>query len=369
MVRKFFILFVAGILFVALLFNWTSVQAQSTSELIPIPVALSSENYGSTYHPADLTQSDDPTIGRGIVGADNRTPVTAETFPWSAIGRIDWVINGEEHGKCTGTLIGRDLVLTNSHCLFYNDPQNNQFYRINQIVFKPNMIGNDFVDKATVVERVPGWDSNFNGYSDDWALLRIDRTLGDKYGYLGWRELDFSDPSVLSSLHDQVRLAGYSGDYPTRKQREANGLEGEENQTAGVHIGCNIEGSSEGLGIAFSADGTGRYGATDEQAIKGLIIHNCDTTGGASGSTILAKFDDGNYYIIGIHAGWNLFDESTLPTGSSREICRITKYDDEGDLIYDPEDDLVYDSVGICRNRAVQASRWATQAAAMRTSS
>jgi len=368
MIKRFIALFLAGILFTLFLNNWTPAKAQDPCNQAPsASLVFNPATDASTYRPPNVEQCDRPS-DRAIIGVDNREPVLSEKFPWAAIGRIDRVINGEEIGQCTGTLIGRDLVLTNSHCLFYTNPDNNQIYPINQIVFKPSMIENDFVDKATVIERVAGWNDDFNNDSKDWALLKIDQPLGDKYGYLGWRALDFSDSNVLNTLHNQVTLAGYSGDYPTRQQKAEANLSGEEMGTAAVHTECNIEGSSEALGISISPDdGLARYGATREQVIEGLIIHNCDTTGGASGSAILAKFDDGNYYIIGLHAGWYPFDPLTIPSGSSQEECKITKRNEEGELIYDADNNLEYDSsVGVCRNRAVQASRWATQALAMR---
>ena len=359
MIKRFAALLLVGILFAILSNNWTPVEAQDPCNQAPsVSLASNPMTDASTYRPPDLGQCDRPS-DRAIIGLDNREPVLSEQFPWSAVGRIDWVISEEEEvGQCTGTLVGRDLVLTNSHCLFYTDPNDNQVYTINRIVFKPSMIENDFLDKANVTERVAGWNNEFGSYSEDWALLRLDTPLGDKYGYLGWRILDFSDSNVLNALRDQIKLAGYSGDFPTPQQREAANLSGEEMGTAAVHTECNIEGSSEALGISISPSGEARYGATGEQVIEGLIVHNCDTTGGASGSPVLAKFDDGNYYIIGLHAGWNSFDPLTIPPGGSQEECRIARPNGEGELIYTPE--------GVCRNRAVQASRWATQAFAMR---
>ena len=217
--RKQIASFIVGFLLVVIL-GYRTVQAQSFPDIIPIPVALSNTDYGSTYIPEGQEQSDIPTT-RAIIGEDNRVPVELQGyFPWSAIGRIDWVINGEEVGQCTGTLIAKDVVLTNSHCLFHIDQTTGQVYSLNQIVFMPNLVQGEFSerDQATVVERVFGWHENFKGDVDDWALLRIDQPLGEVYGYLGWRQLDLSNLSVLEALQNQVRLAGYSGDYPPQRQ-------------------------------------------------------------------------------------------------------------------------------------------------------
>src|SRR5262249_3767119 len=50
----------------------------------------------------------------GIEGADNRTPIETEQWPWTALGRI----NREIGGHCTGALIAPNLVLTAAHCLY-----------------------------------------------------------------------------------------------------------------------------------------------------------------------------------------------------------------------------------------------------------
>ncbi|KAM3101111.1 trypsin-like serine peptidase [Phormidesmis sp. 146-12] len=373
MSKRFLSLFVCGVLCVLLSGSWITVSAQSSQALIPVSIAFNPKTDGRTYRPADLEQSDEP---RAILGEDNRIPVTKREFPWTAIGRIDWVIKDKEISQCTGTLIGKNLILTNSHCLveLQEDKPRPIISRSTEqkgnvrIVFKPNLREGDFAqgDSATVIDYIYGWEAGVK-WSEDWAILKLDRNLGDKYGYLGWRTLDFSNSKVLKALKNQVRLAGYSGDYPTRKQRAEEKLEGKEMDTAAIHVGCSIEGSSENLKVAFLPDGTAKYGATGEQISKGLIIHNCDSTGGSSGSAILAKFADEQYYIIGLHAGWNAFNASTIPKGGSREVCRITKRDNEGNVIYDTSNDLEYDSTGICRNRAVRASQWFAQAAKMRS--
>jgi hypothetical protein len=139
-------------------------------------------------------------------------------------------------------------------------------------------------------------------------------------------------------------------------------------ETAGVHAQCTIEGSSEGLGYETRRefevtlpDGRVLVNAakfSSETPTPGLLVHNCDTTGGSSGSAILALFEDG-YSVVGIHAGWNPVIPDSIPAGSSREDCTTV-------VARDQVGNPTYSNVGICRNRGVQASRWATQARAMR---
>ena len=49
----------------------------------------------------------------GIQGADDRTAVEVDAYPWSSVGRL----NNAGRGFCTAVLIAPDKVLTAAHCL------------------------------------------------------------------------------------------------------------------------------------------------------------------------------------------------------------------------------------------------------------
>jgi len=359
---KRLIAFVTGLVLVIAL-GYHPSQAQTWPEIIPIPLDLSNESYGSTYIPPTLEQSDQPNT-RGILGEDNRVPVELQGFfPWSAIGKIYFIARTNEGtvegiNVCTGTLISQDRILTNSHCLMH--PVTKQIvdqttYRqlleeeSAEILFAPNMVEGRFTqaDLGLVIpEFTYGWDNGSQDSSQDWAILKVvtrdGHALGDKYGYLGWRQLDFSDPTVLSALENQIRLAGYSGEYPNEEQRQELGLEGRDGETAGVHMGCSIEGLSDNL----------PYRSNNVPVEAGMLLHTCDTMGGASGSAMLAKFSDDNYYIVGLHRGVYGIDPESLPE-EERETCRVRNHTEWE----------------ACRNAAVQVSHWADQAAEMRNES
>lgn len=56
----------------------------------------------------------DPTTG--IVGEDDRRPISSRGSPWSAIGQVN-VGGYRVAGSCTGTLIAPSVVVTAAHCL------------------------------------------------------------------------------------------------------------------------------------------------------------------------------------------------------------------------------------------------------------
>ena len=68
----------------------------------------------------------------GIIGEDDRVPVTAQGPPWDAIGQVN--IGGLRFtGQCTGTLVAADIVLTAAHCVM--DPWRKTPFPLHDIHF------------------------------------------------------------------------------------------------------------------------------------------------------------------------------------------------------------------------------------------
>jgi protease YdgD len=291
--------------------------AQSTSEsnadiAQTVDISGNSALDRAAFRPQDRDESNTPyeAKDRAIIGRDNRVPVLTRKFPWSTIGRIEYRANGSSY-TCTGSLIGRNLVLTNAHCLIDKNSgkpvvAKNSNPSTTQLVFKPSLIRNTSIDKARVIDYQYGTaDPRRANPADDWAILKLDKPLGDIYGYLGWRELDLSQKTVLSKIRARLTLVGYAVDYPKSQDSAELGSFGE---TAGMHRRCSIE----------SVD-------------QGLVIHRCDSNPGASGGPIFAYFKDTkSYSIVALH--------SSTFTNSGGKV----------------------------RNRAVQVSRWAAKASTLR---
>ncbi|MDB9496818.1 trypsin-like peptidase domain-containing protein [Spirulina major CS-329] len=257
------------------------------------------------FQPDHLSVVDNPAQNtRVVIGEDERTPVLMRAYPYSAIGRLEWRdAKGEMQGWCTGTLIGPDVVLTNSHCLLDAETEEvitEEDYgkRRDRLVFQANLIQGEGQATAQVVTYDYGWKEDQNP-AHDWAVLRLDQPLGEEAGYLPWLDLDLTNRGILNILAGKVRVAGYSYDFPAADRPEF----GKPGETAGLSFDCTI----------LDAPGEGN--------LAGVLFHQCDTNAGASGSALFVQTDDGTYHIVGLHAGANeLVEEMTLPTGETASM-------------------------------------------------
>jgi protease YdgD len=311
----------------AFLSNQTIFPAQSKPKVAaaPIPLSLASTASYKSFRPNDRPQSKLP-YGSGdrvVIGTDDRVPVLTRAYPWSAIGRIEIAKADGSSYTCTGTLIGTDIVLTNAHCLMEpttNKPiigRNQPSDNLVQIVFQASMIKGVALDSARVIDYRYGTNKPQKFLGDDWAILKLDKPLGTMYGYLGWQNLDFSNPKIWQATRDHLNLVGYASDFPTQSNSEY----GQGGDTAGMNAGCSIE------------------GLETKGAFKGVLLHRCDSNPGASGGPLFAQFDDGNYYILGLHSG----------SSELREAAQLSNGDISGVI-----------------NRGVAVSRWATTASYMK---
>ena len=266
----------------------TSVKAQidPNPEQVPTPKFTNAENAnklkfplllptnGKSFKPNGLNQLNKIPKTRGIIGEDNRIPMTLRKYPWSAIGRVAGITASEGEYHCTGTLISENVVLTNSHCVF--DSKTRKLTQ--KIWFQPNVINAQVLDKsdvATVKQVIYGTDfTDRNSVQNDWAVMLIDKPLGRKYGYLALKNLP---TSAFAKIPQQLFFVGYSGDFPDSRKPRYRGFTAGPGWTAGAQQGCSILGEEQGI-----------------------LFHDCDTAGGSSGGPIIAVIDN-NPYIVALN--------------------------------------------------------------------
>jgi V8-like Glu-specific endopeptidase len=120
------------------------------------------------------------------------------------------------------------------------------------IYFYPNMINGAQNNQAWVSRA--WWGTNKPDYyrENDWAILRLDKKLGDAQGWFATQEI-----AIDAMKNTDGVLVGYSTDFRDGK-------------TAGVYRNCKII----------------------KQYRTNMFLHDCDMTRGASGGPIFAYWDN-----------------------------------------------------------------------------
>ncbi|NJL64613.1 MAG: trypsin-like serine protease [Methylacidiphilales bacterium] len=238
---------------------------------------------GNPFQPSNLQQVTKPDKpddkefkNRAVIGWDDRTPMLSRQYPWSAIGRVQGITTENKEYHCTGTLIAEDVVLTNAHCVI--NPETRKLSQ--RIAFSPNVINGKVANQADVAEVVNVvYGTDFGGsalenQTNDWAILKLDKPIGLKYGYLGWKSL--SDATLTRNQKAYI-FVGYSGDFPNPNNQKYQFFTAGAGFTASAQAGCSIT-----------------------QAQSNVLFHDCDTTGGSSGGAIIGVIDN-KPYIVGLN--------------------------------------------------------------------
>ena len=311
--RIFFIVGLAGSMSLSVLNNSLSSKAQSLN----FRPAQGTESWlinvnSVSVNPDEiLDEPDSPRQERGIVcrddqpldECDDRIPMIDTEYPWSAIGRFVLEdADNAEIGHCTAVLIADDLVLTNAHCIV--NPKTHETYNA-YFMFEPNMIDgilDNPEDRAQVTGGVYGTDFRDNDASpnpNDWAIAQLDHPIGDKYGSIPLQVLPLK---VFRNNPGTFTMVGYSFDFPDPKIFTT--LRGGRGRTSSVQENCSVLGELD----------------------DGVLIHNCDTRGGASGGPILAWIDD-KPYIVAVNSAELANPETGIgPENYATNISYVTEW-------------------------------------------
>jgi V8-like Glu-specific endopeptidase len=218
-----------------------------------------------------------------IIGKDDRqTTNSGKQYPWTAIGRVF-------PGNCTATLVGEDLLLTNAHCVLDYEQKGKNFQ---EITFHPNVVngqtretadvarvteaitGTDFTESISYRRQYPGWQGISLGDSaQDWALLKLDKPVGLKYGFWNWRAIPTA--ALVKDHKNKLAIAGYPQDFKHPELLQSQG------NTLAVQEGCSI--LKEELN---------------------MYQHDCDTAKGSSGSPIFYR-SGGNLLMVALNNASN----------------------------------------------------------------
>jgi len=204
----------------------------------------------------------------GIKGLDDRVRVDVKEYPWRTVGRLN-----RDGNFCTGVLVARDKILTAAHCFW-----NSRTRRWSQAKFYHFVVGYDKgkyaghakgVSYKTVFKELPDLTRYSLKREDDWAILTLDKPLGDIFGTVPLSPLKGQYFVQKSRKNGDIVQAGYSKDFA---------------HVLTVHKECKI--------TDYARLGTNR---------EPVYFHQCDATRGDSGSPIF-HFEQGNYSLMAIHS-------------------------------------------------------------------
>jgi protease YdgD len=194
-------------------------------------------------------------INDHFFGHDDRVLVPVDEAPWRYMG----LLRMDNGGACSATLVARDVIATAAHCLTSERGADANGRFISASGGREARVVAYLLDRSFNYRRFATTDE-IDGL--DWALLRLDRPLGDTLGYARIRSITGPNRPLGTGLMQ----AGYSWD-------------------TGVHLSGNLSCRM----IAMHADNT--------------FAHECDTTRGDSGSGFVVRNGEG-FDLVGVDSNF-----------------------------------------------------------------
>lgn len=193
-----------------------------------------------------------------------RLTILPTVGPFAQIGRL---FTGS--GRCTASLIGEALALTNAHCVTKRSGKMVEKGRWplrggHMYITFEGLYASDRVNVVDIVLHEDGfWNTEYAGdYRNDWAVLKLDRHPAGR----GW----FGIAHEQFEKRENIFIAGHSSDLNDGRF----------------------------LTVDWNCDGLGT---------EDLVVHSCRGAPGLSGAPILVTSGPNKlHYLVGLHAFKNM---------------------------------------------------------------
>ncbi|MDX1797554.1 MAG: trypsin-like peptidase domain-containing protein [Candidatus Lokiarchaeia archaeon] len=157
-------------------------------------------NYNNTFENEGLQMS-------YVFPPDGRVKITdTSSYPWSSICKLEITAADKSLFIGSGAIIDPYHVLTCGHCIYIHDHGG----WVSQVRVIPGQAGQARpfgIAFATYYRTYNEWIQS-EAPQHDWALITLDRTIGNQTGWMGRKTALYTDPIYIGTLY----TAGYPGD-------------------------------------------------------------------------------------------------------------------------------------------------------------
>ena len=196
-------------------------------------------------------QNVDLIAGNNVFGHNDKELVTDSERQFKLVGRLI----APDGTYCTASLVWKNLIITAAHCVF----KDGEFLK-GKYQFLLGASNGTSVAESGVSYIWWGTADSQNNRKLDWAILKIEKPLGEQFGYFGWK------PSTEENL-ENVMQAGYGSLF---------------------YQGKSMTGVQDCSAQAFFPE-------------QGLIYHDCDSSTGDSGSPLFSCDEKNTCFIVALH--------------------------------------------------------------------
>lgn len=211
-----------------------------------------------------------------VFGNDDRVRITNTTSdPFRRAGAIRMRTTDGSWSFCSGSMIGPRHFLTAGHCVHEGGGGDPNWFTNVEVA-----LGRDGDDRwfgvanAAQIHSVTGWTNN-DDWNFDWALIRLDRNIGNITGWNGYWW--YSNNSSVTNL--PVSIAGYPSDLATQWNQTTLGSD-----THQIEL--------------YQSTGNTSSPTTEQLRYNGTL----DTFGGMSGSSVIENKSGVGRVAVGVHA-------------------------------------------------------------------